>query len=91
MGIAESMHKPVREAAEHEAEFINYMFPDAIEFLRLLITAMMDEPSTRESIARVITKLNKELPFLLMNDYRISCANNSLQRKEVIKALLDRR
>lgn len=51
---------------------------------------MMDEPSTRESITRVVLKLNAQLPFLLLNDYRISCANNSLQRKQVIKALLDR-
>lgn len=51
---------------------------------------MMDEPSTRESITRVILKLNAQLPFLLLNDYRIACANNSLQRQEVIKGILNR-
>lgn len=55
-----------------------------------MITAMMDEPSTRESITRVVLKLNTQLPFLLLNDYRIACANNSLQRQQVIKALLTR-
>ena len=74
------MHEPTREAAEHEAEIIKYMFKDAQSFLRQLIAAMMDEPSTRESLSRVILKLNDQMPFLLMNDYRISCANNSLQR-----------
>ena len=66
------------------------MFEDAQDFLKQLIAAMMDEPSTRESIVRVILKMNNQMPFLLMNDYRISCANNSLQRQEVIKGLLNR-
>ena len=56
------------------------MFPEPQEFLRLMIQAMMDEPSTKESITRVILKLNASLPFLLMNDYRIALGNNSLQR-----------
>ena len=84
------MHAPTREAAEHEAEFINYMMPDAQEFLRGMITAMMDEPSTRESITRVILKIHAQTPFLLINDLRIATANNSLQRQEVIKAILKR-
>lgn len=90
IGQDERMWAPTREAAESESEFINYMFKDTQEFLKLLITAMMDEPSTRESCTRSILKLNEQLPFLLLNDYRISCANNSLQRKEVVKQLLDR-
>jgi len=49
---------------------------------------MMDEPSTKESLARVVRKINKSLPFLLLNDYRIAHASNSLQRVEVVKALL---
>ena len=74
------MHTPTREAAENEAAYISYMLPDAQEFLRCMITAMMDEPSTRESICRVVLKLHAQLPFLLVDDYRVSCANNSLQR-----------
>ena len=64
--------------------------PDAQEFLKSMITAMLDEPSTRESIARVLLIIHKQLPFLLINDYRIACSNNSLQRQEVIKGLLSR-
>jgi len=90
MGIPEQMQGPTRNAAEIESEYISYMFKDTSEFLKLMITAMMDEPSTRESITRVILKLHAQLPFLLMNDYRIACANNSLQRQEVIKAILNR-
>ena len=59
IGFSDHMTAPTREAAEAEAEFIGYMFKDPQEFLRLLITAMMDEPSTRESITRIIIKLNK--------------------------------
>ena len=90
MGFSDSMNGPAREAAQTEAEFVNYIFTDAQGFLRDLIAAMMDEPSTRESCTRAIIKLNAQLPFLLMNDFRIACANNSLQRQEVIKGLLQR-
>mmetsp|Transcript_43712 Transcript_43712/g.57915 ORF Transcript_43712/g.57915 Transcript_43712/m.57915 type:complete len:190 (-) Transcript_43712:118-687(-) len=90
LGFSESMHTPTREAAEHEAEFVKYMFTDASDFLKGVITAMLDEPSTRESITRVILKMHEQLPFLLINDYRIACANNSLKRQEVIKAIMER-
>ena len=59
IGFSDTMHGPTREAAEQEAEFIKYMFKDAQEFLKQLITAMMDEPSTRESVCRVILKMNE--------------------------------
>ena len=84
------MEGPTRDAAAAESEMLSYMFEDASEFLRLLIQVMMDEPSTREPITRIILRWNKEMPFLLLNDYRIACANNSLQRQEVIKGLLER-
>ena len=58
IGIPEQLQGPTRDAAQSEAEYIGYMFKDAQEFLKLMITAMMDEPSTRESITRVILKLN---------------------------------
>ena len=90
MGIPEHMQGPTREAAQSESEYVGYMFKDPSEFLKLMITSMMDEPSTRESITRVILKLHEQLPFLLLNDYRIALANNSLQRQEVIKSLLNR-
>ena len=88
MGFSDSMNGPAREAAQTEAEFVNYIFTDAQGFLRDLIAAMMDEPSTKESLVRVVRKINKSLPFLLLNDYRIAHASNSLQRVEVVKALL---
>lgn len=78
LGFSESLHTPTREAAESEAEFVIYMMPDAQDFLKHMITAMLDEPSTRESIARVLLIVHSQLPFLLINDYRIACANNSL-------------
>lgn len=84
------MDGPTRDAAEHEGSFVSYMMPDAQNFLKGMITAMLDEPSTRESIARVLLIFHHQLPFLLINDYRIACANNSLTRQEVIKGLLSR-
>lgn len=51
------MHGPCRDAAEAESGYLTYMFTDAQEFLKLSITCMMDEPSTKESITRVILKL----------------------------------
>ena len=57
MGIPEQMQGPTRDAAQSETEYVGYMFKDPQEFLKLMITSMMDEPSTRESITRVILKL----------------------------------
>ncbi len=84
------MTGPIRDAAQSESEYVGYMFTDAQDFLKNMITIMMDEPSTRESLTRVVMKMHKQLPFLLINDLRISTANNSLQRIEVIKGLLKR-
>jgi hypothetical protein len=39
---------------------------------------MLDEPTTRELISKFLVKINDRLPFLLMNDYRIALATNSL-------------
>ena len=40
----------------------------------------MDIASTRESLIRVVKKINECLPFLLLNDYRLATVTNSLQR-----------
>lgn len=58
MGFTDQMHGPTREAATTESEYVEYIFVDAQAFIKELITAMMDEPSTRESVTRVILKIN---------------------------------
>ena len=59
MGFSDNTANPLKTAADAEKEFIGYMFSNAQEFLKLLITGMMDEPSTRQTITRIILKLNK--------------------------------
>jgi hypothetical protein len=64
------------------------MFTDVQAFLGKIITIMMDEYSTREVLGKFIIRINACMPFLLMNDFRISTANNSLQRLTVLKTFL---
>ena len=74
IGWQKEMTAPVRAMAELERDQVKYLFNDAIEFLRMCITVMMDEPSTREPLSKFISRLNQSLPFLIMNDYRVSVA-----------------
>ena len=74
IGWQKEMTAPVRAMAELERDQVKYLFNDAIEFLRKCITVMMDEPSTREPLSKFISRLNQSLPFLIMNDYRVSVA-----------------
>jgi len=36
----------------------------------------MDEPTSREAVHRMLGRMNEVLPFLLLNDYRLSLAAN---------------
>ena len=74
IGWQKEMTAPVRAMAELERDQVKYLFNDAIEFLRKCITVMMDETSTREPLSKFISRLNQSLPFLIMNDYRVSVA-----------------
>jgi len=82
------MSSPVKGLAEMENELVKFLFVDAQDALKKVITIMLDEPSTREVLGRFVAQVNRSLPFLLMNDYRISYATNSLQRVEVLKRIL---
>lgn len=72
------MAKPCKEFAEMECTVAEYIFTDAQQFLNKIITVMMDEVSTREVLGKFVMCINNSMPFLLMNDFRISQANNSL-------------
>lgn len=87
-GWSNEMSAPVRGMADIEKDVSKFMFTDAHAFVSKAITIMMDEVSTREAIGRFLMRLNECLPFLLMNDFRVSHANNSLQRLQVLKRLL---
>jgi hypothetical protein len=49
-----------------------WLFKDAPEFVDKILTVMIDYPTTRDQLSKFVMVLNKSLPFLLMNDYRIS-------------------
>jgi len=49
---------------------------------------MMDEPTTKEAIIRMLTKINEIMPFLVVNDYRLSLGSNQPRRVDVLKYLL---
>jgi len=74
IGWDEGLTKPVKAMAECERDMTKHLFTDAIEFLKKIITVMMDEPSTRETLSKFVSKLNQSMPFLIMNDYRVSLA-----------------
>ena len=88
MGWSPQMSKPLKEMAEVEIEVAQYLFDDASVFTKQVITTYMDEFSTRQLLTAFVKKLNKSLPFLLMNDYRLAVNTNSLQRQLVVKSLL---
>jgi len=78
IGWNKEMSVPVKGIAEMENELVRFMFVDAQKALSKVITIMLDEPSTREVLSRFVVQINRSLPFLLLNDYRISYATNSL-------------
>ena len=87
-GWSKDMAAPVKQMADVEKEVVYYLFTDAQAFIQRIITVMMDEVSTRESLGKFVIKVNQSLPFLIMNDFRVSHASNSLQRLEVLKNFL---
>lgn len=50
---------------------------------------MMDETASgRDSLIQIIREFNKKLPFIVLNDFRIAQATNSLKRVEIMRDLL---
>lgn len=88
MGWTEDMTTPVKHIAEVEKQLVSFMFTDVFNFIKLLVSAMLDEPSNAEPLGKLAVKLNNVLPFCMMNDYRISVATNSLRRVELLKLVL---
>lgn len=88
IGWNESMTAPIKQVAEMEKDLSKYLFSDASDFIKKIITVMLDEPSTRDMLGKFTMKVNNSLPFLLMNDYRLSLITNSLQRSQLLKKIL---
>lgn len=49
---------------------------------------MIDETHGRENLIKVVAMFNKKTPFMIMNDYRIAIASNSLRRVEVMREFI---
>ena len=88
LGWDEKMSQPIRDCAEMEQHVSKFMFKDAGEFVRKVLTVMLDEPSQRDVLSKFMVKLNSTLPFIVMNDYRIATATNSLQRTALLARIL---
>ena len=78
IGWNESLSTPIKEASDLEKEVSTWMFADPSAFIDKILTVMIDEPTTREPLSRFVMVINKSLPFLLMNDYRIAVASRRL-------------
>lgn len=82
------MSQPIKDCAEMEREVSKFMFTNAPEFVRKVLTVMLDEPSQRDVLSKFMVKLNTTLPFIVMNDYRIATATSSLQRAALLARIL---
>lgn len=48
----------------------------------------MDETHGRDNLIQIIRDFNKKTPFMVLNDFRIAHATNSLRRVEILKELI---
>ena len=82
------MTEPIKQCADVESDVAKWMFTDPANFIDKIITVMLDEPSTRDHLGKYTMVLTKSLPFLMMNDYRISVGQNRLRRSDLLKKIL---
>jgi hypothetical protein len=88
LGWGNSMVSQLKEIAEMEGALIQHIFSSPSKFLKEIITIMIDESHGRENLLQVILAFNKRTPFMVMNDYRIAYATNSLRRVEIMKDVI---
>jgi hypothetical protein len=88
VGWGTQMTSQLKEAAEMESDLIKHIFSDPSAYLKTIVTIMMDETHGRDNLIKVIKEFNRRTPFLMLNDYRISHATNSLRRVEILKSII---
>lgn len=49
---------------------------------------MIDETTGRDNLIQLIKVFNKKTPFMMLNDFRVAQATNSLRRTEMLKDLI---
>jgi hypothetical protein len=74
----------LKEAAESEVAYVRYILDDAALFVKSVIGIMMDESHGRNNLVQIIREMSEKTPFIVMNDYRIAYATNSVKRVEVM-------
>ena len=89
-GVPPLLAGKLKDLATEESEHLSYLFKDSIKFISKIISTYLDERTTRESIIAFLKILNIVCPVLLMNDFRIAKATNSLQRVEVLQNIISK-
>ena len=82
------MGQRLRDAAEMEATLVKDVFDEPQSYLKQVIAVMMDETHCRDSLVKIIKEFNKKTPFMVLNDFRVAQATNSLRRVEMLKQLI---
>ena len=82
------MKGQLKEAAEMEGTLIEYLFKDPVGYLKQIIAILMDETHGRDRLILIIKEFNKKMPFMVLNDYRVAQATNSLRRADLLKDLI---
>ena len=67
---------------------VKHAFSDPQAYVKNVIAIMMDESTGRDNLINIIKEFNKKTPFVVLNDYRIAYATNSLRRVEILKNLI---
>lgn len=82
------MKNQLKEAAEMESALIQYLFTEPMNYLKQVIAVTMDETHGRENLIMIIKEFNKKTPFMVLNDYRVAQATNSLRRTDMLRDLI---
>jgi hypothetical protein len=88
MGWSGQMTQKLKDAAEMESALAKHLFSDPHNFIKSIIAIMMDETHGRDNLIKIIREFNKKTPFMVLNDFRIAHATNSLRRVEIMKELI---
>lgn len=89
VGLSGSLVDKLRDAADLECTMSKHAFGDTQAYVKQIVGIMMDETASgRDSLIQIIREFNKKLPFIVLNDFRIAQATNSLKRVEIMRDLL---
>ena len=82
------MGQRLKDAAEMEATLVKDVFNEPQTYLKQVVAVMMDETHGRDTLVKIIKEFNRKTPFMILNDFRIAQATNSLRRVEMLKQLI---